>query len=425
MHKRTETRPRTQGEFATTPPALAAVMAPLVAGMTTTRRHLLEWVQAAGLVALNAVFREDAESLAGPKGKHAPTRTHHHWGTTARELTFGGRRLSVPCPRVRSTDGREATLPSIATFRERDPLTTRVMEQLLVGVSTRGYARSLEAPPAGGRSRGSSKSAVSRLVVARTRAQLAQHLSRRLDALDVLALFLDGVVVAQQTAIVALAVTRDGTKEPLGLCLGSTENAAICTQLLQDLLTRGLRLDGRVLCVIDGGKGLRKALADVLGAAAVIQRCQLHKRRNLEALVPKARHAYLRAALRRAYRASSAAGARRQLQALSVWLERTGHPDAAASLREGLEDTLTVLKLGLPATLRRFFASTNCIENLVGTLRHVARNVKRWRGGEMIRRWIGLGLVRATACFRRIKGHRDLATLAAVLRAEPSSEHVA
>jgi putative transposase len=261
-----------------------------------------------GLVALDAVFREDAAILAGPKGKHTPTRTHHHWGTTARELTFGGRRLSVPCPRVRGTDGREATLPSIAVFRERDPLTTRVMEQLLVGVSTRGYARSLEAPPAGGRSRGSSKSAVSRVVVARTRAELARQRSRRLDTLDVRALFLDGVVVAQQTVIVALAVTRDGTKEPLGLCLGSTENAVICTQLLQDLLGRGLRIDGRILCVIDGGKGLRKALADVLGAAAVIQRCQLHKRRNLEALVPKTRHAYLRAALQRAYRARAAFG---------------------------------------------------------------------------------------------------------------------
>ena len=425
MHKRPERTARTQAEPAATRPALAEVMAPLVAGMTATRRQLLEWVQAAGLVALDTVFREDAAALVGPKGKHVPTRTHHYWGTTARELTFGGRRLSVSCPRVRSIEGREATLPSTAAFRGRDPLTTRVMEQLLLGVSTRGYARSLEAPPAGGRARANSKSAVSRVVVARTRAELREQLNRRLETLDVLALFIDGVVVAQQTVIVALAVTRDGRKEPLGLCLGSTENAPICTQLLQDLLARGLRIDGRVLCVIDGGKGIRKALADVLGAAAVIQRCQLHKRRNLEALVPTARHAYLRAALQRAYRASSAAAARRQLQALSVWLERTGHPDAAASVREGLEETLTVVKLGLPPALRRFFASTNCIENLVATLRHVARNVKRWRSGDMIRRWVGLGLLRAATCFRRIKGHRELSALAAVLRAEPSSEHVA
>ena len=423
MKKRAETRQGTQGGSTVTP--LAPVLGPLVAGMTATRESLLTWVHTVGVLALNAVFREEAAALAGPKGQHDAARTHHHWGRTARELTFGGRRLSVPCPRVRSTAGREAILPSVAAFRQRDPLTTRVMEQLLLGISARGYARSLEGAPAGTRSRGSSKSAVSRVVVARTQAQLAAQLQRRLEGLDLLALFVDGVVVAGQTVIVALGVTRAGTKEPLGLCLGSTENAAVCTHLLQDLLARGLPIDGRVLCVIDGGKGLRKALGDVLGAAAVIQRCQLHKGRNVEALVPQARHAYVRAAMRRAYRASTAAAARRQLTALATWLEHTGHPDAAASLREGLDETLTVLKLGLPPTLRRFFATTNCIENLIGTLRHVARHVKRWRGGAMIRRWVGLGLLQARARFRRIKGHYELAALATALRADAASEHAA
>jgi transposase-like protein len=261
--------------------------------------------------------------------------------------------------------------------------------------------------------------------VAQTRAQLASQLGQRLDECDLLALFVDGVVVAQQAVVVALGITRDGTKTPLGLCLGSTENAAVGTQLLQALLRRGLKLDGRVLCVIDGGKGIRKALEDVLGAAAVIQRCQLHKARNLDALVPKARQAYVRAALRRAYRAASAAAARRQLHALATWLEANGHPDAAASLREGLEETLTVLKLQLPPSLRRFFATTNCIENLIATLRHVARNVTRWRSGEMIRRWAGLGLQRAAGRFRRIKGHRELAQLASALRPAAASEQVA
>jgi putative transposase len=424
MKRRAETRPGTQGGSGATPP-LAQVLGPLVGGMTATRQNLLEWVHTVGVIALDEVFREEAAALAGPKGQHDAARTHHHWGRTARELTFGGRRLSVPCPRVRSTAGREATLPSVAAFRGRDPLTTRVMDQLLLGISSRGYARSLEGAPAGGRSRGSSKSAVSRVVVARTRAHLAAQLERRLDGLALLALFVDGVVVAGQTVIVALGVTQTGTKEPLGLCLGSTENAAVCTHLLQDLLARGLPIDGRVLCVIDGGKGLRKALGDVLGAAAVIQRCQLHKRRNVDALVPKVRHAYVRATMRRAYRASTAAAARRQLTALATWLEHTGHPDAAASLREGLDETLTVLKLGLPPPLRRFFATTNCIENLIGTLRHVARPVKRWRGGEMIRRWVGLGLVQARARFRRIKHHGELAALATALRADTASEHAA
>ena len=230
-------------------------------------------------------------------------------------------------------------------------------------------------------SRGTSKSAVSRTLGRRLTATLAAQLERRLDEVEVLALFLDGVVIAGQTVIVVLGLTREGDKRPLGLRLGSTENAAVCTDLLQDLLGRGLLIKGRVLCVIDGGKGLRKAVQDVLGTAAVIQRCQVHKARNLQALLPKARQAHVRAALRRAYRAASADAARRQLKALGRWLESNGHVDAAASLREGLDETLTVLTFGLPPRLRRFFATTNCIENLIGTVRHVTRNIKRWRDG--------------------------------------------
>jgi transposase-like protein len=378
-----------------------------------------------GLAALDGLFREEAAALAGPKGRHQAERTHHHWGTAATELTFGGRRVQVRRPRVRPRTGPEVTLPSVAAFRDRDPLTARMMQQLLAGVSTRQYEASLEAPPRGRRTRGSSKSAVSRALVRRTRERLRAHLTRRLEGLPVVALFVDGVMVARQTVIVALAITRDGRKEPLGLRLGSTENAIVCTELLQDLLTRGLTLDERVLCVIDGGKGLRKALGDVLGDAAVIQRCQLHKARNLDAVVPQARQSYVRAVLRRAYRAASAAAARRQLTALATWLERNGQADAAASLREGLEETLTVLKLGLPPRLRRFLATTNCIENLIGTVRHVTRHIKRWRDGDMRRRWVGLGLLRAAERFRRIKNHHELEALVTALRAVAAPERAA
>jgi transposase-like protein len=401
---------------------LAQLMEPMLAGMTTTRDDLLAWVHAQGLAALDELFREEAGRLAGPKGRHQPARTHHHWGTTAAELTFGGRRVQVQRPRVRQTGGGEATLPSVAAFRSRDPLSARMMQQLLAGVSTREYEASLEARPAARPTRGSSKSAVSRVIVRRTRQRLQEQLTRRLDGLEVVALFMDGVVVAQQTVIVVLGITRDGQKIPLGLRLGSTENAVVCTELLQDLLARGVSVEGRVLCVIDGGKGLRKALGDVLGDAAVIQRCQLHKRRNLEALVPKARQAYVRATLRRAYQAASATLARRQLRALATWLERNGQAEAAASVREGLEETLTVLKLGLPPRLRRFFATTNCIENLIGTVRHVTRNIKRWRDGDMRRRWIGLGLLRAAERFRRIKRHEELTALATALAISPAAE---
>ncbi len=424
MTKRAESAEGTQAKNGAGP-ELAHLVEPMLAGMTITRHHLLAWVHAHGLAALDEVFREEAVALAGAKGRHQAQRTHHHWGTTATELTFGGRRVQVRRPRVRRTTGGEATLPSVAAFRGRDPLTARMMQQLLAGVSTRQYETSLEARPSGRGSRGTSKSAVSRTVVRRTRQRLQEQLSRRLEGLELVALFIDGVVVAQQTGIVALGITRAGRKEPLGLRLGSTENAVVCTELLQDLLARGLALDGRVLCVIDGGKGVRKALGDVLGDAAVIQRCQLHKGRNLDALVPKGRQAYVRAALRRAYQAASAAAARRQLTALATWLERNGHADAAGSVREGLEETLTVLKLELPPTLRRFFATTNCIENLIGTLRHVTRNIKRWRDGDMRRRWIGLGLLRAAEGFRRIKRHAELGALVTALGAGPASERAA
>lgn len=424
MTKRAERAERTQAKNGAGP-ELAHLVEPMLAGMTTTRHHLLAWVHAHGLAALDAVFREEAVALAGTKGRHQAQRTHHHWGTTATELTFGGRRVQVRRPRVRRTTGGEATLPSVAAFRGRDPLTARMMQQLLAGVSTRQYETSLEARPSGRGSRGTSKSAVSRTVVRRTRQRLQEQLSRRLEGLELVALFIDGVVVAQQTVIVALGITRAGRKEPLGLRLGSTENAVVCTELLQDLLARGLALDGRVLCVIDGGKGVRKALGDVLGDAAVIQRCQLHKGRNLDALVPKGRQAYVRAALRRAYQAASAAAARRQLTALATWLERNGHADAAGSVREGLEETLTVLKLGLPPALRRFFATTNCIENLIGTLRHVTRNIKRWRDGDMRRRWIGLGLLRAAEGFRRIKRHAELGALVTALGTLAAAERAA
>ena len=421
MTKRTERDQRTQEEKG---PGveLGALVGPMLTGMATTRHDLLAWVHAHGLAALDELFGAEAVALAGPKGRHQPQRTHHHWGTAATELTFGGRRVQVRRPRVRQTIGGEATLPSVAAFRGRDPLTTRMMQQLLVGVSTRHYEGSLEAPPSGRPTRSSSKSAVSRAVVRRTRQSGCTSTWR------------GGWTgsrcwrcswTASQTVIVVLGITREGGKIPLGLRLGSTENAAVCTELLQDLLARGLTLDGRVLWVIDGGKGLRKALGDVFGDAAVIQRCQLHKARNLDALVPPARQVYVRTSLRRAYRAPSAAAARRQLTALATWLARNGHADAATSLREGLEETLTVLKLELPPTLRRFFATTNCIENLISTVRHITRNIKRWRDGDMRRRWIGLGLLRAAERFRRIKRHGELDGLVTALSAANLAERAA
>jgi putative transposase len=389
---------------------------PLVAGIAATKQGLLEWVHDFGLKALDELMSEDAARMVGEKGKHRANRTHHYWGRTRSEVTFGGRRISVERPRVRSKDGREATFPALEGFRDRDPLSERVMNQLLLGVSTRGYDASLEPRPSGVSARGSSKSSASRSFVAKTRQRLRASLDRRLDELDLIALLIDGIEVARQTVVVALGITSDGTKVPLGLAQGSTENAALCTILLQGFLERGLKVEDKILCIIDGGKGLRKALDDVFGDRAVIQRCQVHKQRNLRDHLPEERHAYVLSTMRDAYRASTADTARKKLRALVSWLETNGHEDAAGSLREGLEETLTVIKLDLSITLRRLLATTNSIENLVGSIRRVSRNVKRWRGSDMIRRWAGVGLFQAAKRFRRIKGFREMPKLVSALR---------
>lgn len=419
MTKRAEKQRGMQGKSATPLPveSLVQVLLPMVTGLVTARQDLMTWVHQRGLDALDEVFRGDAEALAGPKGKHREERTHHHWGSTRTELPFGGQRIIVERPRVRTTDGREARLATVETFRELDPLPERVVERILLGVSTRGYSRSVEAPPAKVPRRGTSKSAASRHLVERTRRKLRDDFGRSLDGVDLAALMIDGIEVAKQTLVVALGITTTGEKIPLGLEQGSTENATLCTLLLNGLIARGLRVTERTLCVIDGGKGVRKALDDVFGELALVQRCQVHKRRNVRDLLSPSHTAYVMSAMSDAYKSASADTARKRLRQLTSWLEANGEDAAASSLREGLEETLTVLKLGLPPTLRSSLSTTNAIENVNGTIRRVSRNVKRWRRtGDMRRRWVGLAMLDAAKHFHRIKGHRELPLLLRALR---------
>jgi putative transposase len=289
------------------------------------------------------------------------------------------------------------------------------VDQILAGVSTRGYERSLEPTPPDVQARGASKSAASRHIVTRTAAKVKEYMNRPLDELKLVALLLDGINIGDHTVVVALGVGHDGTKTPLGIWLGSTENARVCTELLGNLTTRGLKVEARILCVIDGGKGIRKALVDVFGDLALIQRCQVHKTRNVRDHLSKDRQLRVGRLMNDAYRSAKADTARRRLRSLVSWLDNNGEEGAAASLREGLEETLTVMKLGLPSTLARSFSTTNAIENMLGTVRRVTRNVKRWSGGDMARRWTALGVLHAKESFRRIKGHKDLPVLVRAL----------
>lgn len=415
MSKRAATTRRNQEANVTElPDAVRQLVMPMVAGMQVTRTGLLAFVHAMGRAALDELFEREADRVAGPKGKHVADRRANRWGTTKTPLPFGGRDIVVERPRVRSKDGREIALPMIDELRRRDPLADRVVEQIVLGVSTRGYDRSLE--PVADRTRRTSKSSASRALVAKTTEKMRDFLGRRLESLDVVAMFLDALEVASHCVVVALGVTADGTKVPLGLWLGSTENAVVCTALVQDLIDRGLRVDSAILCVTDGGKGIRKALRDVLGDRAVIQRCQVHKLRNVRDHLPESRRAYVSGQMRDAYKSKSAAVAKKRLLQIVSWLDNNGEDGAAASLREGLEETLTVMKLALPPALARVFSTTNPIENMNGSIRRLTRNVKRWRGGTMVRRWMALAIGEANKKFRRVKGHVHMPMLVAALR---------
>ncbi len=308
------------------------------------------------------------------------------------------------------------TLPSIDALRDGDPMTERVAEQIALGVSTRGYAKSLEPVDASIETRGASKSNASRALIDATTEKLAQFTARKLDEVDLVAMFIDGIEFAGHSVLIALGVTIDGTKTPLGIWAGSTENTTVVTELLSTLVARGLRVEQSMLFVIDGGKAIRKALRDVFGDRAIIQRCQVHKARNVRDHLPEARRAYVARQIRDAYDSATATTARKKLLQLASWLDSNGHDDAAASLREGLDETLTVMRLGLTGTLRRTFATTNPIENMNGSLRRVTRNVKRWKDEAMIRRWVALGIAEAQKGFRRVKGYVHMPSLVAALR---------
>jgi putative transposase len=427
MRRRTEkgTEKQVAGVLEMVGERVSQALLPMMAGVLAAKQDLLSFMQTMGHAGVRHVFEEEVKALVGPAKKHQTDRKRYRWGTTDAEFTLGGRRVTLKRPRVRERGaeragkgGKEVPLSSVEQFQSQDPLPEMVLNQILLGVTTRKYAGSLEPVPEEWDSHGTSKSTASRHLVATTRRKVTEFLSQRLDDVALAALMVDGVEIAKHTVIVALGITVTGEKVPLGLEVGSTENAALCTSLLQGLLDRGLKVDGRVLCVIDGGKGLRRAIDDVLGDMAVIQRCQVHKRRNVLRLVPERCHSYVRRAMNDAYASGTADTARKQLKRLCEWLERDGHESAASSLREGLEETLSVLKLGLTGTLRDFFATTNAIENMIGTLRDVSHNVKRWQKGDMVKRWAGIGIVEASRRFHRIKGHGRMSTLVVALRGQ-------
>jgi putative transposase len=377
---------------------------------------LLALAVGAGLQVMQTLMDADVTALAGPKGKHDQGRIAVRHGREHGSVSLGGRRVPVTRPRVRAADGTgELPIPSYELFTSTEILGKMAMEKMLAGLSTRRYPVGLE--PVGaqisGKSSATSKSAVSRRFVAMTETALAELLAADLSGLDLVALMIDGVHFAESCCIVALGIGIDGVKHPLALVEGSTENATLVTELLVDLRERSLDVTRPMLVGIDGSKAVRKAVIDVLDHP-VIQRCQLHKVRNVKDHLPQRLRSSVGRRMTDAYHADSALEAEAALLALAKELDRT-HPGAAASLREGLDQTLTVLRLGVPPTLARTLRSTNCIESMISVCREHAGNVKRWRDGQMALRWCAAGMVEAGKQFRRVNGHLHLPALRTAL----------
>jgi putative transposase len=384
------------------------------------KEGLLALAVSTGLAVLHETMEWEVERIVGPKGRHDKDRTAKRHGHTPGEVTLGGRRVPISRPRARTADDtEEIPLESYGEFASRDLLEQVVLERMLAGVSTRRSRRVDE--PVGEQvkadARSTSKSAVSRAFVARTRTALEELLGRDLSDLELAVVMIDGIELADVTHVVALGITTDGTKVPLSLREGSTENATVATALLSDLVDRGLRLSEQQLYVLDGAKALRKAVRDVAGPRALVQRCQIHKSRNVCGHLPDRERSWVRAKLGKAWSDPDHARALASLKALAAQLEKV-HPDAAGSLREGMEETLTLTRLDVTGTLRRTLSSTNCIESMFDTVRTTQRNVKRWRDGDMRLRWTAAGMAEAQRSFRRVKGHRDLPKLINAIQRE-------
>jgi transposase-like protein len=381
------------------------------------REGLLAMSVAAGMAVMSAMFEAEVTEIAGPKGKHDPGRAAVRHGAEKGSVTLGGRRVPVDRPRARSVDGHEVSLASYVHFAGDDLLTQVVMERMAAGVATRRHARTAE--PVGekvsGAQKSTSKSAISRRFVKQTETALAELMARDLSGEDIRVLMLDGEHMAQRCVVVALAITADGTKKPIGLWEGSTENKTLIRALLADLVSRGLNFDDGLLVVCDGAKALSAAVREVFGDKAAIQRCTLHKRRNVAEHLPDKEKVWVDAKLVKAFSHPHPGQGLCNAKALAAQLQKD-YPGAAASLREGLEEMFTVARLGIDGRLATTLTSSNPVESMISIARTTNRNVTRWRDGQMVLRWTAAGMLNAERSFRRIKGYKQMPQLINALR---------
>lgn len=380
------------------------------------REGLLAMSVAAGMAVMAAMFEAEVTAATGPKGRHDPRREAVRHGTGKGSVTLGGRRVAVSRPRARTLAGHEVQLDTYAAFATDDLLRQVVLERMLAGVATRRHARVGEPVGkdvlAGASCTG--RSAVSRRFIKETETALAVLLARDLTELDIKVLMLDGEHMAGRCVIVALGITADGRKVPVGLWDGATENKTVVRSMLADLVSRGLTAEDGLLVVIDGAKALRSAVNEVFGDLAAVQRCTLHKRRNVADHLPDREKAWVDAKLVKAFNHPDPAAGLRNARHLAGLLDKT-YPGAANSLREGLEEMFTVARLGIDGRLAKTLVTSNPVESMISIARTTNRNVTRWRDGHMVLRWTAAGMLNAERSFRRIKGYKQMPQLVAAL----------
>jgi len=362
---------------------------------------------------MELLMEEEVREVVGERSRRQPDRTANRWGRERGFCVVMGQKVAIERPRVRTTDDREVRLGSYELFHRGEPLSETVWEKLMLGLSTRKYGAAVREFR---EAYGLEKSAISEHFIEASQAKLKQMMERRLDKVGICALLLDATPFAGQQMVAAMGISQDGRKMILGLRQGATENATVVGELLGDLMNRGLDFSQPRLYVLDGGKALSAAVKKYAGEAAPVQRCEVHKRRNVLDHLTEEQKPMVAKKLNAAYALEDYAAAKLALTQLHRELMDL-NPSAARSLGEGLEETLTVHRLKIPPQLRKTLACTNVIESAFSIVDRVCRNVKRWHDGDQRERWVGSGLLVAEKQFRRVQGHKQIPNLLRELEA--------
>lgn len=368
--------------------------------------------QEAGLLLMAAAMHSECEKIAGPKDSKNPLRRANWWGSDISPVYYDRQKLLIERPRLRGKNNREIPLETYMALKNPRRMRGAVAKSMILGISSRNYEEAIDGVMKG---YGIKKSSVSRHFVQATAEQMREFLERDISGLDLVALFIDGIEFKGQLLVVALGLDRSGKKHILGLWQGATENSTVCTRLLEDMVRRGLDTKKDYLFVLDGSKALRSAVAKTFGSEVAVQRCQQHKRRNVREHLSEEHRASIDTRIAAAYNMVDYADARKSLELTVRYLEKL-NPSAAASLKEGLEETLTVHRLGVAGLLRKTVSTTNPIESCFSVTRAITGRVKHWRTGDMVQRWAVAALLRTEKRFNRVKGYREIPKLALSLQ---------